>query len=171
MKKYLFALLALHLIVSTTFPAYAVENILETTVVIEGFTEITYPTKVIIGSSGCKTVKFKYVNDENLAQENSVFLVQILHKTKKITQGFGAWFSTLTSNSNSVELGPLPRAGVIPIKLCKKKWTSGTGVNKTVMAATPPGSYRIYFTAGYVDPVTGKPLEGKIEIFRTLKVS
>jgi hypothetical protein len=147
-------------------PAFA-----DATVVIPGFTEISYPSEVKIGSSGCKTIKFTYVNDEDLAQENSVFLIQILHKTKKVTQGFGAWFSTMTANPSSVDLGPLPRAGVIPIKICKKKWTSGTGSNKATLAATPPGTYRIYFTAGFVDAVTGAPLPGKIEIFKTLKVS
>lgn len=151
---------------STSSPAFA-----ESTVVIPGFTEITYPSEVKIGSSGCKTIKFTYVNDEDLVQENSVFLIQILHKTKKVTQGFGAWFSTMTANPSVVELGALPRAGVIPIKLCKMKWTTGTGSNKATLAATPPGTYRIYFTAGYVDAVTGAALPGKIEIFKTLKVS
>lgn len=150
----------------TSSSAFAAE-----TVVIPGFTEISYPAEVKMGSSSCKTIKFKYVNDEDLAQENSVFLIQILHKTKKIDQGFGAWFSKMTANPNYVDLAPLPRAGEIPVKLCKKKWTAGTGDNKTNFAATPPGIYRIYFAAGYLDAVTGTPLPGKIEIFRTLKVS
>ena len=145
--------------------------IADTKVVIPGFTEISYPSEVKLGSSSCKTIKFTYVNDDDLAQENSVFLIQILHKTKKVNQGFGAWFSKMTANESSVELGPLPRAGVIPVKLCKKKWTTGTGENKTTFAATPPGTYRIYFAAGFVDAVTGAPLPGKIEIFKTLKVS
>lgn len=163
-KKLLASILAIALGMST--PAVA-----DTTVKIPGFTEITYPTTVKIGNSGCKTVKFTYVNDEDLPQENSVFLIQILHKTKKVTHGYGAWFSTMTANPSSVDLGPLPRAGVIPVKLCKKKWTSGTGANKASLAATPPGTYRIYFAAGFVDAVTGAPLEGKLEIFKTLKVS
>lgn len=153
-------------LVFTSSSAFAAE-----TVVIPGFTEISYPSEVKMGSSGCKTIKFTYVNDENLANENSVFLIQILHKTKKVNQGFGAWFSKLTANQSSFELGPLPRAGVIPVKLCKKKWTSGTGENKATFAATPPGIYRIYFAAGFVDAITGAPLPGKIEIFKTLKVS
>ena len=164
MKKIIASLLVL--ILSMAIPAHA-----DTTVVIPGFTEISYPPKVKIGSSGCKTIKFTYVNDENLVQENSVFLIQVLHKTKKITQGYGAWFSTLTANPISQEIGPLPRAGVIPIKICKKKWSTGTGANEATLAATPPGTYRVYFAAGYVDPVTGAPLDGKIEIFRSLKVS
>ena len=165
MLKKIFLILFVTLLGIST-PAFA-----DTTVSIPGFTEISYPTAVKIGSSGCKTIKFTYLNDENLAQENSVFLIQILHKTKKINQGFGAWFSNITSNPNSIEIGPLPRAGVLPIKICKKKWTTGSGTNKETMAATPPGTYRIYFAAGFVDAVTGAPLDGKIEIFRTLKVS
>ena len=101
MKKIIASLLVL--ILSMAIPAHA-----DTTVVIPGFTEISYPSKVKIGSSGCKTIKFTYVNDENLVQENSVFLIQVLHKTKKITQGYGAWFSTLTANPISQEIGPLP---------------------------------------------------------------
>ena len=165
MRKNIIALI-FAIILSTNFPAFANE-----TVVIPGFTEISYSSGVKIGRSGCKTINFAYINDEDLTQENSVFLIQVLHKTKKLTHGFGAWFSTVTSNPNSVELGPLPRAGVIPIKLCKKKWTTGRGENKTTMAATPAGTYRIYFTAGFVDAVTGAALPGKIEIFKTLKVS
>jgi hypothetical protein len=165
MKKKLVASIVA-ILMSTSSPAFA-----DATVVIPGFTEISYPSEVKIGSSGCKTIKFTYVNNEDLAQENSVFLIQILHKTKKVTQGFGAWFSTMTANPSSVDLGPLPRAGVIPIKICKKKWTTGTGSNKATLAATPPGTYRIYFTAGFVDAVTGAALPGKIEIFKTLKVS
>jgi hypothetical protein len=163
-KKIIASIVAI--LLGTSSPAFA-----DATVVIPGFTEISYPSEVKIGSSGCKTIKFAYVNDEDLVQENSVFLIQILHKTKKVTHGFGAWFSTMTANPSSVDLGPLPRAGIIPIKLCKKKWTSGTGSNKATLAATPPGTYRIYFTAGFVDAVTGAPLPGKIEIFKTLKVS
>ena len=165
MYKKLIAVIAA-ILVSASSPAFA-----DTTVVIPGFTEISFPSEVKIGSSGCKTIKFTYVNDEDLVQENSVFLIQILHKTKKITQGYGAWFSTMTANPSSVELGPLPRAGVIPIKLCKKKWVSGSGTKKETLAATPPGTYRVYFAAGFVDAVTGAPLPGKIEIFKTLKVS
>ena len=163
-KKIIASIVAI--LLGTSSPAFA-----NATVVIPGFTEISYPTAVKIGSSGCKTINFTYVNDENLAQENSVFLIQILHKTKKRTQGFGAWFSTMTANPNSVELGSLPRAGVIPIKLCKKKWATGSGANKATLAATRPGTYRIYFTAGFVDAVTGEALPGKIEIFKTLRVS
>jgi hypothetical protein len=154
------------LLLGITAPAYA-----KVSVVIPGFTEITYPAAVKFGSSACKTIKFSYVNDENLTQENSAFLIQILHKTKKINQGFGAWFSTMTANQSSIEIGPLPRAGVLPIKICKKKWATGSGANKATMAATPPGTYRIYFAAGFVDAITGAPLDGKIEIFKTLKVS
>jgi hypothetical protein len=164
LKKIIVIFLVLLQGVST--PAFA-----DTTVSIPGFTEISYPAAVKFGSSNCKTIKFTYVNDENLAQENSVFLIQILHKTKKINQGFGAWFSTMTANPSSIEIGPLPRAGVLPIKICKKKWTTGSGANKSTMAATPPGTYRLYFAAGFVDAVTGAPLDGKIEIFKTIKVS
>lgn len=164
MKKIIASVLVL--ILSLATPAYA-----DTTVVIPGFTEISYPSQVMIGSSGCKTIKFTYVNDETLPQENSVFLIQILNKSTKVTHGFGAWFSKLTANPSSNELGSLPRVGVIPIKICKKKWSIGSGANKKTLAATPPGTYRIYFVAGYVDPVTGAPLDGKIEIFKSLKVS
>jgi hypothetical protein len=146
-------------------PAFAKD-----TVVIPGFTEISYPTEVKFGNSICKSLKFTYVNDEDLAKENSLFLIQILHSRKKITHGYGAWFSRQTSDPKYAHVPSLPRAGVIPIKLCKKKWTLGTDVNKTVLAATPPGTYRIYFVAGNRDPVTGAALDGKIEIFKTLKV-
>ncbi|ASY26179.1 hypothetical protein [Candidatus Planktophila versatilis] len=170
MKKNLPVLLALTFLISSSSPVQAAGG-LDGFVVIPGFTEISYPTKVTIGTSGCKTIKFSYVNDEDLVQENSAFLIQILHKTKKQSHGFGAWFSTLTANPNSIELGPMPRAGLISVKICKKKWTIGSGTSKALAAATPPGAYRIYFTAGYVDSITGEPLEGKIEIFKDLKVS
>ncbi len=152
-------------------PSSSANAVVQETLVIPGFTEITYPSRVFLGKSNCKTINFKYVNDEDLVQENSVFLIQILHKTKKVTHGYGAWFSVLTANPNSFELGAMPRAGVIPIKLCKKSWTVGSGKNKEQIAGTPSGSYRIYFVAGFVDSISGNPLEGKIEIFRTLKVS
>ena len=171
MKKSLQILIVVFLIVGVSSPAQSADGGLDGKLIVPGFTEISYPTKVKIGTSGCKTIKFHYVNDEDLAQENSAFLIQILHKTKKQNHGFGAWFSTLTANPNSVDLGPMPRAGIIQVKICKKRWTFGTGTNKSVVAATPPGTYRILFAAGYVDAITGEPLEGKIEIFKTLKVS
>ena len=171
MKKSLQILLFFVLIVGVSSPAQSAEEVLDGKTLIPGFSEISYPTKVSIGASGCKTIKFNYVNDEDLAQENSAFLIQILHKTKKQNHGFGAWFSKLTATPSSVDLGPLPRAGIIQVKICKKKWTLGSGKNKSVVAATPPGTYRILFAAGYVDAITGELLEGKIEIFKTLKVS
>jgi len=171
MRKSLQILLVIILICGVSSPAHGADSELYGKLLIPGFTEIKYPKKVSYGSSGCKTIKFNYVNDEYLAQENSAFLIQILHKTKDQNHGFGAWFSTLTANPNSADLGPMPRAGIIQVKVCKKKWTFGSGDNKSVVAATPPGSYRILFAAGYVDAVTGDPLEGKIEIFKTLKIS
>ena len=171
MKRSLYKVLPLLMLFSCMLPVTPAEGNASATVEIPGFTEVSYPPNVTLGKSGCKTINFKYVNDEYLVQENSVFLIQILHKTKKITHGYGAWFSVITSNPSSIELGPMPRAGIIPVKLCKKKWYAGSGANRKAMAATLPGTYRIYFAAGYVDATTGNPLEGKQELFKTLKVS
>jgi hypothetical protein len=171
MKRTIAKILVVVFLLINTMPSSTASAIAQKALVIPGFTEITYPSQISMGKSKCKTVNFKYVNDEDLVQENSVFLIQILHKTKKVTHGYGAWFSVLTANPKSFELGPMPRVGVIPIKLCKKSWIVGSGKNREQIAGTPSGNYRIYFAAGFVDSVSGQPLEGKIEIFRTLKVS
>jgi hypothetical protein len=46
----------------------------------------------------------------------------------------------------------------------------GTGVNKEKLPAVAPGTYRLYFAGGYVDPETGVKTGDKVEVYRTLKI-
>jgi hypothetical protein len=47
----------------------------------------------------------------------------------------------------------------------------GTGALKEKFPAVTPGSYRLYFAGGYVDPETGAKTGDKVEVNKTLRLS
>ena len=139
-------------------------------VTIPGFATINYSNVVKLKTKGCQELKFSYVTDENLALENTVFLVQLVHKSKKIVYGGAAWFSTFTSKGPEA-LPSMPRIGSLKIKICRNSWVMGTGSNQQKYPAVNPGTYRLYFAGGYVDPETGSKTGEKIEVIKSLKLN
>ena len=138
-----------------------------TQILIEGYATIDYPTKVKLGKSGCQNIPFKYVTDELLPRENTVFTIAITPKGSKRVYGIAAWFSTQTSAGEKA-LPPMSRIGVLQVKVCRKAfWYSPTATKLTL--ASKPGKYRLFFNAGSTDPVTGSLIGEKIEIIREIE--
>jgi hypothetical protein len=162
MRRAIFSLIFVILLGSTP-AAHAAD------VTIEGFANLTYDNPVKLKKTGCQDLKFSYVTDDNLARENTVFLVQLVHKSKKLIYGGAVWFSTFTSKGPDA-LPSMSRIGTLKIKICRTAWTMGTGVNKEKLPAVAPGTYRLYFAGGYVDPETGVKTGDKVEVYRTLKI-
>ena len=139
-------------------------------VTIEGFANLNYEDSVKLKKTGCQDLPFPYMTDDNLVRENTVFLVQLVHKSKKIVYGSAVWFSKVTSKGPDA-LPSMSRIGTLKIKICRKAWTTGTGANKEKFPAVIPGTYMLYFAGGYVDPETGMKTGDKVEVYKTLKLS
>ncbi len=150
------------LLVST--PSHADET------TINGYVNLTYTNPIKLKSSGCQNVAFPYITDDSLARENTVFLIQLVHKTKKIIYGGTVWFSSLTSKGADA-LPAMSRIGTLQMKICRKPWSSGVGSNKINYPGVTPGSYRLYFAAGNVDPLTGGPSGSKIELIKPVSIN
>ena len=163
MRKVMLMFLIMLVISSTTNIAKAAN------LTIPGFAEINYQSSVKLKPKGCQNLKFSYVTDDNLARENTVFLVQLVHKTKKIVYGGAVWFSAFTSKGPDA-LPAMPRIGTLQIKICRNAWTAGTDANQQKYPAVIPGTYRLYFAGGYVDPETGEKTGEKIEELRQIKL-
>jgi hypothetical protein len=136
---------------------------------IQGFVSITYDDPVKLKKTGCQELNFSYMTEDALARENTVFVIQLIHKSKKILFGGTAWFSKFTSNGPEA-LPSMPRIGNLKIKVCRTPWLMGSGANAMKVSAIKPGKYRLYFAGGYVDPETGEKTGEKVEIYKTLKV-
>lgn len=163
MRKVLFGLI-LVVVMGSMPSAHA------TDVTIEGFATLTYQDPIKLKTSGCQDLKFSYITEDDLARENTVFLVQLVHKSKKLTYGGAVWFSEITSRGPDV-LPSMSRIGVLKLKVCRNSWVMGTGALKEKFPAVIPGSYRLYFAGGYVDPETGAKTGDKVEVYKTLKLS
>jgi hypothetical protein len=137
---------------------------------IEGFANLTYEDSVRLNTARCQDLKFSYVTEDDLARENTVFLVQLVHKSKKLIYGGAVWFSKFTSDGPDA-LPAMSRIGTLKIKVCRNSWSLGTGENKEKFPAVKPGTYRLYFAGGYVDPESGEKTGDKVEVFRTLKLT
>lgn len=162
MKKAIFALIFI-LIFGNLQNANAAD------VTIDGFSNITYEDTVKLKATGCQNIKFSYFTDDALARENTVFLVQLVHKSKKIVYGGAAWFSTFTSMGPDA-LPSMSRIGTLSMKVCRSAWALGKGVNKQKYPAVTPGTYRLYFAGGFVDPESGAKTGDKIEVYKKLKL-
>ena len=136
---------------------------------IEGFADISYQNPIKLKATGCQNLQFSYMTNDSLARENTVFLMQLVHKSKKIVYGGAAWFSTLTS-SGPDPLPSMPRIGKLKMKVCRNAWASSPEIKGISYQGVNPGQYRIYFVGGYVDPVTGAKTGDKVEIFRTVNL-
>jgi len=137
---------------------------------IEGFANLSYVDSVKLKKTGCQDLTFSYMTDDDLARENTVFLVQLVHNSKKTIYGSAVWFSKITSKGPEA-LPPMSRIGTLKIKICRTAWTMGTGANKEKLPAIGTGTYRLYFAGGYLDPETGLKTGDKVEVYKTLKLS
>lgn len=162
-RKILILLVSFNLL-STSLTAEAV-NYSET--LIPGYVTVKYPSQVTLKSSGCQNVNFEYLIDEDLSLENTVWLVQIIHLSKKQLFGEAAWFSVMTYKGEDA-IPSLPRAGNRTAKVCRKQWTQKSTETTRTYAAINPGKYRLYFAGVTLDPVTGGMLGEKTEFFKSI---
>jgi hypothetical protein len=134
-------------------------------IIIDGYVTINYPATVKLNKTGCQNIAFKYVTDEILSRENTVFLVAITPNDSKRVYGYAALFSTQTYMGDEA-LPPMARIGVLQVKVCRKAFMYSSKSTKLTLASKP-GSYTIYFNAGTYDEtgsLTGKKIEFKRKI-------
>lgn len=136
-------------------------------IVLDGYVTFDYPSEVKLKKVGCQNIPFKYVTDDNLPRENTVFLVAITPNGSKRIYGFATWLSTQTSLGERA-LPPMARIGVLQVKICRKAYMSSPSSTKLTLGAKP-GIYTISFNAGNTDPVTGSLIGEKIELTRKIK--
>lgn len=135
--------------------------------VIPGYVSVKYSSQIKLKMSGCQNINFDYLIDENLPLENTVWLVQIVHLTKKQIFGGTAWFSVLTYKGEDATPS-LPRVGKRVAKVCRNKWTQTSSDSKENFLGIKPGKYRLYFAGVTLDPVTGEMLGEKTEFFKSI---
>lgn len=136
-------------------------------IVLEGFATLNYPTSVKLKKTGCQVIPIKYITDDNLARENTVFVVAITPMENKRAYGYATWFSTQTSMGDKA-FPPMARIGTLDVKVCRKPFLyTPKSTRKT--PGINPGTYRIFFNAGYTDPTTGALVGDKIELTRLIK--
>jgi len=136
-------------------------------VVINGYATLDFPVSVKLNKTGCQNIPFEYITDDNLARENTVFLVAITPNSSKRVYGYAVWFSTQTYMGDKA-LPPMPRIGVLQVKVCRKAFMYSSTSTQLTLAAKP-GTYTVKFNAGNTDPVTGSVFGEKIELTRKIK--
>jgi hypothetical protein len=136
-------------------------------VVLDGFATLNYPAEVKLKAKGCQEIPIRYVTDDNLSRENTVFLVSITPTNSKQSHGYAAWFSTQTAMGEKA-LPPMARIGALQVKVCRKAFIYSTAATKKT-PGIKPGKYRIFFNAGNMDPESGRVVGEKIEIIRVIK--
>jgi hypothetical protein len=160
----IFILLISFNLVSTSLSAEAVSY---TEARIPGYATVKYPNQVTLKSSGCQNINFEYLIEEDLSLENTVWLVQIIHLTKKQLFGEAAWFSVMTYKGDEA-IPSLPRAGKRTAKVCRNQWTQKSSDTTRTYTGIKPGKYRLYFAGVTLDPVTGDMLGEKTEFFKSI---
>jgi hypothetical protein len=135
--------------------------------VIPGFATVNYPESVKLKKTGCQNIPFKYLTDENLVRENTVFLISIAPENTKRVYGYVAWLSTQTSMGENA-LPSMARIGILQLKVCRKAFMYSSQATRKTPGITP-GTHRIFFNAGNVDPITGNVIGEKIEIIRSIR--
>ncbi len=153
------------LVVSTQQASTALDV---TEIEIPGYVSLSVPNEVSLKKNGCQSIKFSYIVDENLPLENTAWLVQIIHQTKKEIYGEIAWFSVMTYRGEDA-IPSQPRAGIKDAKICRKPWTVSSADTTRKYFGSKPGKYRMYFAGVTLDPVTGELLGEKTEFFRSIK--
>lgn len=125
-------------------------NAVTKTTVLPGFANLTYSNSIKLNSKGCQEIKFAYVVDENLPLVNTAFIVQLVHKSKKIIYGYSYWFSDISTTD---ELPSMSRIGTLPMKICRNNWEVKTKTETTKYIGVKPGSYKLYFAFGFYDGI------------------
>jgi hypothetical protein len=120
------------------------------TTVLPGFANLTYPDSFKLKNKGCQEIKFSYVVDESLPLVNTVFIIQLVHKTKKIMYGYSYWFSDISTTDG---LPSMSRIGTIPMKICRNNWEVKAKNETTKYVGVKPGSYSLYFAFGFYDGI------------------
>ena len=159
-------------ILSFTISIFTTLNIIpvfaaSTSTVLPGFAKINYPNSIKLKSKNCQEIKFEYVIDEELQSKDSVYVIQLVHKSKKIVYGGVAWFSELTYTGENFP--SMSRIGVLPMKICRNNWVFKANSGTTNYSAIKPGSYDFYFSYGYLAP-DGNVLGEKKIIRKPIKV-
>ena len=131
-----------------------------------GYTKLTYPESVKLKKNGCQKINVSYETEEALSRENTFFLIAIKPKTSKRSVGSAAWFATLTHMGDKA-LPAMSRIGALQVKVCRKAWLFSANATK-LTRSVKPGSYRIFFIGGTIDPATGATMQEKVEIIRSI---
>lgn len=135
-------------------------------VVIPGYATLTFDNKVKLVKTGCQIVPFKFITDENLARENTVFAVAITPKNSKKSFGFAPWYSRLTYLGEKAP-PPMARIGVLQVKVCRFPYLYSPKATKKTPAITT-GTHNVVFDASLTDPETGALVGEKIELVRKI---
>ena len=154
----------IYLLIILTFlapPTYASE------VDLPGYAQFTYPDSVILKKSGCQRIGVSYKTYDELPREDTVFLIAITSKKDKRSVGAAAWFSKLTYMGAGA-LPAMSRIGTLELKVCRKPWRFSSSADK-LTPSVKPGTYRIFFVGGRIDPVSGQTMPDKEEIIRFIK--
>jgi hypothetical protein len=125
-------------------------NAVTKTTVLPGFANLTYSDSIKLKSKGCQEINFSYVVDESLPLVNTAFIVQLVHKTKKIMYGYSYWFSDISTTDG---LPSMSRIGTIPMKICRNNWEVKAKTETTKYIGVKPGSYELYFAFGFYDGI------------------
>lgn len=120
------------------------------TTVLPGFASLTYSNSIKLKSKGCQEIEFAYVVDESLPLENTVFIVQLIHKTKKQIYGYSYWFSDISTTDG---LPSMSRIGTLPMKICRNNWVVKAKSETMRYLGVKPGSYKLYFAFGFYDGI------------------
>jgi hypothetical protein len=126
-------------------PTYAATK----NVVLPGFASINYSDSIKLQKKGCQEIKFNYVIDETLQSTDTVYIIQLVHKSQKIVYGGTTWFSELTYVRD--KLPSMSRIGVLPMKICRSSWIFKANSGSTKYSAVKSGAYDLYFSYGYLD--------------------
>jgi hypothetical protein len=135
--------------------------------VLPGFASIQHSDSIKLRSKGCQEIKFEYIIDEELQSNDSVILIQLVHKSKKIVYGGVVWFSELTYTSSNFP--SMSRIGILPMKICRNSWLFKSNSESTKYTAVKPGLYDFYFSYGYLT-LDGRVLGDKSVIRKSVKL-
>jgi hypothetical protein len=136
--------------IAISFSGLSQAHAAQKTTILENFVQINYSDSIKLKSKGCQELKFNYIIDDNLPLEKTVFIIQLVHKSKKIIYGYGFWFSDIDPDDG---LPSMSRIGTIPMKICRNNWQTKSDTGVTKYTGVKPGDYDLYFAYGYYDKI------------------
>jgi len=125
-----------------------------------GFATFIYEGTIKLNKKGCQRIPIQYETEDSLPRENTGIAILIDNKIPKdgIAYAMTGWFTKLTYKGAPDYGYDWPRAGQLELKVCRNKWTDGTGESKSKFLQVKPGKYEITYTGFYIDEFAGKPM-------------